>query len=119
MGTNLRLHADHEEHFVHPLLSDRMPGGAEKLEADHRIMYDMIDTLVTHFEGVRARDPAFAGRQALGLEFYLALNRFIAFYVTHINDEEEEAQPVSWRLRTDEERRIGRPRTVSVVRPLF
>ncbi len=103
MGENLHLHADHEEHFIHPLLSDRMPGGAEKLEADHRIMRHTLGILMTHFEGIKTKDMAFERRQELGLEFYLAFNRFVTFYVSHINDEEETAQPVLWRLCTDEE----------------
>jgi hypothetical protein len=80
-----------------------MPGGAEKLQADHRVINHMIDLLLAHFEGVKAKETASKTRQTLALEFYLALNRFIAFYLPHINDEEESAQSVLWRLCTDDE----------------
>jgi hypothetical protein len=99
----LRLHTGYEERFIHPMLSHRMPGGAEKLQADHRVINHMIDLLVAHFEGLKANDIASERRQTLGLEFYLALNRFIAFYLSHMNEEEENAQPALWRLCTYDE----------------
>jgi hypothetical protein len=39
----------------------------------------------------------------MALEFYRAWNRFIAFYLTHINMEEEQIQPLLWELCTDVE----------------
>ena len=42
-------------------------------------------------------------QQELGFECYLALNRFIAFFWTHLDREEEQAQPTLWRFYTDAE----------------
>ncbi len=39
----------------------------------------------------------------MGLEFYRALNRFISFYLVHINKEEELIQPALWELTTAKE----------------
>jgi len=98
----MRLHAALEERFVHPLLSDMVPGGARELEADHRIMHQQFNDLVDHFDGLRAKSD-FEKRSELSLEFYRAWNRFISFYFTHINREEEEVQPTLWKLCTNEE----------------
>src|SRR5665647_138849 len=99
----LRLHTAHEERFIHPLLFDRVPGGAEKLRDDHRVINHMIELLLAHFETIKVKEAASKMRQTLGLEFYLAFNRFIAFYLPHINEEEENAQLLLWRLCSDEE----------------
>lgn len=40
------LHAGLEK-FIHPLLSERVPGGANKLNEDHRIMHKQFDDLVS------------------------------------------------------------------------
>lgn len=103
MDAYIRLHAWHEERFVHPLLSARMPGGADKLEAEHRVIDHMLDGLSAHYESLKAEDAPVERLQALGLEFYRALNRFIAFFIVHIDEEEEHAQPTLWSLCTDEE----------------
>ena len=96
------LHAALEEKFIHPLLSNRVPGGARELEADHRNMHQQIDDLLTHFDGLRVKTD-FEKRSELALEFYRAWNRFISFYFTHINKEEENIQPSLWALCTNDE----------------
>ncbi|MGZ4935724.1 MAG: hemerythrin domain-containing protein [Halobacteriota archaeon] len=101
--TNLRLHAAHEEATIHPMLAGCMPGGAERLEAEHRTGKHLMENLSAHFEGIQAKSSEFTKRGALCLEFYLALNRFITFYLGHINEEEEHAQTVLWRYYTDDE----------------
>lgn len=98
MGTNSptetprQTYAALEEKFIHPLLSDRVPGGARKPEENHRIMHQRFDDLVTHVDGIRAKSD-FEKRRELALEFYRAWNRFLSFYFVHINREEEQAQP--------------------------
>jgi hypothetical protein len=100
---HMRLHAALEEKFIHPLLSERVPGGSRKLEEDHRIMHQQLDDLVAHFKGVKAKSPDFEKQQELALEFYRAWNRFTAFYFMHIDYEEEHVQPSLWKLCTSKE----------------
>jgi hypothetical protein len=100
---HMRLHAALEEKCIHPLLSNRVPGGARKLEEDHRYMNQQFEDLVTHFDGIRAKPADFERRRELALEFYRAWNRFVSFYFKHINEEEENAQPTLWKLCTNEE----------------
>jgi hemerythrin-like domain-containing protein len=97
------LHASLEEKLIHPLLSERVPGGARKLEKDHRVMHQQLDDIVAQFEGVRARSAESEMHRELVLEFYRAWNRFISFYFIHINEEEENVQPTLWKICTDKE----------------
>ena len=100
---HMYLHASLEEKFIHPLLSERVPGGARKLEEDHRTMHQQFDDIVAQLDGMRARQTEPDMRRELGLEFYRAWNRFISFYFTHINEEEENVQPMLWKICTDKE----------------
>jgi len=100
---NIRHHHTMEEKFYHPLLAERVPGGAEKLLEDHHIVDHMLDNLVTHLEGIISKSADFEKRGELGQEFYMAFNRFVAFFMTHIDEEEEHIQPTLWDLCTFEE----------------
>jgi hypothetical protein len=102
VGTQMLLHHDWEERAIHPLLADEVPGGAEHLEAAHRDARHRFDFLTTHLEKTRKQATA-EKKQGLGLEFYLALNRFIIFFLEHLDDEEERVQPALWNLSTTEE----------------
>jgi len=97
------LHASLEERFIHPLLSERVPGGARKLEEDHRMMHQQFDDIVAQLDGIRARSTESEMRGKLVLEFYRAWNRFTSFYFMHINEEEENAQPMLWKICTAKE----------------
>jgi len=100
---HMRVHAHVEEAFIHTVLSQRVPGGARQLEEEHRIMRQEFDDIITHLDGIRAKPVDFEKRGELGLEFYRAWSRFMAFYFTHINREEEEIMPALWKLCTVEE----------------
>lgn len=102
LGTQMRLHHDWEERAIHPLLADEVPGCAEHLEEEHRVAQHRFDSLITHLDKTR-KQPGAEKQWALGLEFYLALNRFIAFFLQHLNEEEERVQPALWDLSTTEE----------------
>ncbi len=100
---HMTLQAKLEEKFIHPLLSERVPGRARSLEEDHRIMHQQFNDLVAHFESVRSKPVDLEKRHELVFEFYRAWNRFMTFYFTHINHEEEDIQPALWKLCTAEE----------------
>jgi len=100
---HMRLHASLEEKFIHPFLSERIPGGARKLESDHRMMRQQFDDIVTQFEGIGARSTESEMSRELVLEFYRAWNRFASFYFMHINKEEENVQPTLWKICTNKE----------------
>jgi nitrite reductase/ring-hydroxylating ferredoxin subunit/hemerythrin-like domain-containing protein len=100
---HMRLHAHIEETCVHPVLSQRVPGGARQLEEEHRVIRQKFDDLIANFEGIRAKPVDFEKRGELALEFYRAWSRFTAFYFMHINREEEQVMPILWNLCTPEE----------------
>ena len=100
---HLRVHAHMEEKFIHPVLSQRVPGGAMQLEEDHRLIRQKFDDLIANFDGFRAKPVDFEKRPELALELYRAWNRFAAFYFMHINREEEQVMPTLWKLCTVEE----------------
>jgi hemerythrin-like domain-containing protein len=100
---HMRLHASLEERFIHPVLSQRVPGGARQLEEDHRVIRQEFDDLIADFDGVRAEPVGFEKCGELVLEFYRAWSRFTAFYFMHMDREEEQIMPVLWKLCTVEE----------------
>jgi len=100
---NMYLHARLEEKFVHPLLSQRIPGGADKLNGDHKIMHKQLDELVACFGEIKNKPADFEKREDLSLEFYRAWARFTAFYLSHIDYEEENVMPSLWKLCTNDE----------------
>ncbi len=100
---HMRLHASLEERFIHTILTQRIPGGARRLEEDHRIIHQEFDELITHIEGARTRTSDVEERAELALEFYRAWSRFITLYFLHINREEEQIMPSLWKLCTVKE----------------
>ena len=95
---NITRHHELEKDFIHPLLADRVPGGAEKLEEDHRVVTHLMDNLVKHLNGIIALPDEYEKKREQGLEFYLAYNRFINFFMEHLNEEEQHTQRTLWHL---------------------
>jgi hypothetical protein len=56
-----------------------------------------------NLESLRNKPVEFEKRGEIALEFYRAWNRFIAFYLIHINIEEEQIQNLLWEFCTDVE----------------
>ena len=96
-------HASYEEKFIHPVLSERVPGGARDLEEDHKIMHQQLDDIAAQLNRIITGSASAEMVRELVLEFYRAWNRFIAFYFMHINKEEENIQPMLWKICTAEE----------------
>jgi hypothetical protein len=97
---SIRLHHHLEEQFIHPVISDRLPGGALKLEEEHKVVDQQLNDLVGYLDGIRIKTAGFERYQDLGLEFYLSFNRFLSFFLMHMNDEEERIQRTLFDLCT-------------------
>jgi len=95
-------HAELEEKFIHPTLSERVPGGASRLNREHKIMHRQLDDLAACLGEVKKKQD-FEKRDELSLEFYLAWNRLTSFYFSHIDYEEEVVMPCLWKLCTFDE----------------
>ena len=100
---NIDVHHKSEEGFIHPLLAERVPGGAEKLEEDHREITHLMDNLMENLKNLTAGPADAPKRPAQGLEFYLAYNRFLFRFLEHIDEEEQHIQPILWSLCDTEE----------------
>ena len=100
---NIIRHHELEDQFIHPLLADKVPGGAEKLEEEHRVAAHMMDNLVKYLDEIIAQSSDYSNIQELSLEFYLAYNRFITYFMEHINTEEQHIQRALWHLCKPEE----------------
>ncbi|MDM7998939.1 MAG: hemerythrin domain-containing protein [Dehalococcoidia bacterium] len=104
IAAGIRLHHHGMEAlFIHPLLSARMPAAVERLDKQHQHVDHLLDNLLLHVDAMRKQAAGFEKRRELGLEFYLAFNRFISFFLIHIDQEEEQIQPALWNLCTAEE----------------
>ncbi len=114
---HMSFHADREEEFIHPLLSERVPGGANRLNEDHRIMHRQFNELLVSFGEMRKKPMDFEKLQEIAQEFYLAWNRFTAFYLNHIDYEEEYAMPTLWKLCAYDELANARGKNLRVPRP--
>jgi hemerythrin-like domain-containing protein len=100
---SIRNHHGMEENFYHPLLADRVPGGAEKLDEEHEVVEHLLSNLLAHLNRIKGKSANFEKRREMGLEFYLAFNRFIAFFLNHIDGEEEHYEPALRNFCTAEE----------------
>jgi hemerythrin-like domain-containing protein len=100
---SIRNHHTMEEDFFHPFLAERVPGGAEKLEEEHKTVEHLMNNLLANLERIRSKSAKFEKCRELGLEFYLAFNRFIAFFLGHIDGEEEYYDPLLRNICTIEE----------------
>jgi iron-sulfur cluster repair protein YtfE (RIC family) len=96
MIEDLLAHADHEERFIHPLLSQKAPEVASILEAAHF----QLDALMGELSD-RARNAETSADDPNGL--YRALARFTAAYLEHLDDEEQKALPILWDACSDDE----------------
>ena len=99
----LRSHVVHENTFCHPLITRLVLGGARALDIEHREQEAMLDDLEAHFKHMISKG---SGRRSLvkdGIQFYRALNRSLARYLVHLDQEEAQVMPTLWDLCSDEE----------------
>jgi hypothetical protein len=96
LADELVAHGEHEDRFIHPLLAQKAPAIAARLEADHVALHITLDNLrrVASSSISTPRDPN---------TLYRALAAFTANYLDHVAIEEGEALPVLWERCTDEE----------------
>ncbi len=91
----LTSHAEHEERFIHPLLSAKAPTLAASLDAAHVDLDARLDRL----QQVAAVQQTSSDPNAL----YRALASFTSVYLEHLAIEEGEALPVLWEHCSDQE----------------
>lgn len=96
-------HAHLEERFIHPILAGIMPGCSRRIETEHESQHQDLEDLIKGFEMIQGMSKEHETQDVIGQELYLALNRFIAAYLMHINYEEDYVQQTLLNTRTAEE----------------
>jgi hypothetical protein len=94
-------HAHHEEQFVMPVFAPHAPALAASLEADH----GRLEGLQAELRALlpRTSSDVTAEREAAGQLLGRALTLLVADHLRHMDREENEAMPVLWANRTEEE----------------
>ncbi|OPY31204.1 MAG: hypothetical protein A4E32_01654 [Methanomassiliicoccales archaeon PtaU1.Bin124] len=98
-----REHAELEQRFVHPRLSLIVPGGARAIEEEHEEHHEMLKDMIHSLDRIKGIPPDHPTLPLIGQDFYLALNRFVASYLMHIDYEESYVQNVLLNDSTAEE----------------
>jgi len=94
------VHTKVEDSHIMPLLKQFDEALYEQLENDHHEVDKLLEDLKAQLYAINANDGDAAAK---GYDFYLQINRFIAFNLKHIDDEESLAMPVLWENMNDEE----------------
>ncbi len=96
-------HVAHEKESIILILNEKLPDEATRLNMKYSEQEAEIEKLESYFYKIQSSFTNFEQRQQIGLEFYKALNRFIAHHLEHIDEEEERVVPVLEELCTETE----------------
>jgi hypothetical protein len=104
LAAELAAHTEHEDRFIHPLLRQKAPSLAARLDVAHVTLDARLGRLRQVASAAAAPDAAPApGPAADPNALYRALAAFTAAYLEHLAVEEGEALPALWDGCTDEE----------------
>lgn len=95
----LEHHARNEDRFLVPMMEARSLAPASRMRTDHAHLDAEVESLRRGLDGL----GGLAGSPSRLHGFYLALNRFIARYLAHLNEEESEILPLLHAAFTDAE----------------
>lgn len=98
----IKTHASHEEMFVHPLLTRKLPRVARKLHHEHADFDQWFIDLEEQFSHVKYLGENYPNCQVQGQALNRLLNGFIANYLLHMNEEEQTMHSL-WELATPPE----------------
>lgn len=100
---HIKEHAELEERFIHPRLGEVVPGCPRAIESDHKAIHADLEDLLRSLESIRSLPEGHATLPQLGQELYLATNRFVSFYLGHIDYEEDHVQNILLNASTADE----------------
>nr|QCC21372.1 hypothetical protein [Candidatus Endohaliclona renieramycinifaciens]QCC21388.1 hypothetical protein [Candidatus Endohaliclona renieramycinifaciens]QCC21404.1 hypothetical protein [Candidatus Endohaliclona renieramycinifaciens]QCC21420.1 hypothetical protein [Candidatus Endohaliclona renieramycinifaciens] len=95
-------HAKHEDEYIHPLLKKKVPQLIDMIESEHRdykLMFDDLTKGLVEIETAKEKSQ----QVELGYQFYLAYRNFVAFNLTHLDEEESLVMPEIQKYYTDQE----------------
>lgn len=94
-------HAEHENVYFHPFISQYIPETTQHLDQAHEFLYKQVADIEVFLAKIfSAKD--IDQRLNLGYALYLTVNQFIAGYLQHLQQEEGEVMPSLWQKCDDE-----------------
>lgn len=107
----LEHHARNEDRFLVPLMETKSLAQASRMRAEHADLGAELKGLLGSLDALEEGGPS-------GLHgFYLALNRFIGRYLSHLDEEETQMLPLLHGAFTDDELAVFSEKSVSHTPP--
>jgi len=78
----LKVHAHHEEKYFHPLIAKKLKKEEMELHHEHQSQDQLLEELIALTTNKKEKN------NDQGLKVYRAFNRFIAYYLEHLEKEE-------------------------------
>jgi hypothetical protein len=94
------VHTKVEDDHIMPLLKQFDEALYKQLEDDHHEVDTMLEDLKAQVSAINSSD---GDAVAKGYDFFLHTNRFIAFNLKHLDEEERLAMPLLWENMNDED----------------
>lgn len=97
----LAAHLNKENTYIHPAIEARLPGGANRTQADHQEHEEALDSLAADLQALRS--TAGDARQTAADRLYRHLGLFTAENLQHMHVEETANNQALWASYTDDE----------------
>lgn len=95
LKTLLEEHAHHEDKYLHPFISQKLPKESIEIEKEHTEQHKHMQAIADMFTLVLTQSDL-QQRQQLGYQLYVLFNRFVADYIAHLDQEEAVIMPLLW-----------------------
>jgi hemerythrin-like domain-containing protein len=99
----LKIHAEGEEEFLFPVLERESKPLFSKLKEAHDKFDEQIEILSNDFRKITSIDTNEDEKAERLYKFIKQYNTFLSRYFSHLQDEELEANPILWKILSDDE----------------
>ncbi|MHA2280440.1 MAG: hemerythrin domain-containing protein [Promethearchaeota archaeon] len=113
----LKAHAEGEEEFLFPHLERENKSFHTKMKQAHDHFHEQIDILKNEFKKITGKDIGNDEKVELMPGFMRHYNTFLSQYFSHLQDEELDANPILWKVLSDEELMVIVPKIASKISP--
>ncbi len=113
----LKAHAEGEEEYLFPVLEKENENFFTKMKEAHDKFHKLINELGIEFKKIldtSIENDEKAGKLA---EFVKQYNLFLSQYFSHLQDEELDANPILWKVLSDEELMVIIPKIAAKIPP--
>jgi hypothetical protein len=113
----LKAHAEGEEEFLFPHFEREDKAIFNKLKEAHDKSHKDIEILRNRFLEIKGADIEIDEKSVQMSEFIKQYNTFLSQYFSHLQDEELEANPILWKVLSDDELMVIVPKIASKTAP--